>query len=101
MYVQPAPLPPTPSLFNSPAVLVSKLPLLALIGLGGFALVGVLDLVEQLVAGSGYHAPMGTYVLDGIGSLIEYVVLGVVWFAVLMTLKHFADQHESKPEPPA
>jgi len=99
MYAPPAP--PAPSLFNSPSVLVSKLPMFAMIGLAGFSLAGVLYLVAEILSGSVYHAPMGSYVVNGIGSLVEYVVLGVVWFAVLMGLKHLADQHDAKANPAA
>jgi len=94
MYAPPAP--PAPSLFNSPSVLVSKLPLVALIGLIGFTLAGVLYLVGEIVSATSYHASMGSYVVNGVGYLVEYVIWGVVWFAVLMTLKHLADQHEAK-----
>ncbi|MCL2652798.1 MAG: hypothetical protein FWD63_03305 [Propionibacteriaceae bacterium] len=96
MYAPPPP--PAPSMFNSPAVLVSKLPLLALIGLIGFSLGGLLYLVSDIVSATGYHVSMGTYILNGVTSLIQGVVTGVVWFAVLMTLKYFADKHEAPAE---
>jgi len=96
MYAPPPP--PAPSMFNTPSVLVSKLPLLAIIGLGGFSLVGLLNLIAAILSGTSYHSPIGYYLLQGIGSFVEYVVLGVVWFAVLMTLKFFADKHEAPVE---
>jgi len=85
-------------MFNSPSVLVSKLPMLAVIGLIGFSLAGVLYLVSNIVSGIGPYASIGSYVISGVGSLIDYVVMGVMWFAVLMTLKHFADKHDAPAE---
>ena len=96
MYAPPAP--PAPSMFSSPSVLVSKLPMLALIGLIGFSFVGLLYLINNIVAVVSFHGGAASYLLTGIGSLVEYVVRGVVWFAVLMTLKHFADKHEAPAE---
>jgi len=101
MYAPAPPAPPAPSLFNSPSVVVSKLPMLAIIGLAGSVLAGLLLLVASIIQGTAPYGQMSTSVLNGIGYFIDYAVWGVVWFALLMTLKHFADQREAKAEPTA
>jgi len=99
----PAPVyaPPPPSLINTPSVLVDKLPMVAMIGFIGFAAAGLFDLIGSIWLGAGPYAATGPYILTGLGQFIEFGALGVVWFAVLMALKHIADQNAAKEAPAA
>jgi len=93
----PAPVyaPPAPSAFNTPSILVTKLPLLAMIGMILCVLSGVIIFIGLIVAGS-QAGVAGDIMLIAFPALFLCAAAGLGIFALLMGLKHLADQNDAK-----
>jgi len=93
----PAPVyvPPAPSAFNTPSILVTKLPLLAMVGMILCVLAGVILFIGLIVAGSQVGAA-GEMTLLAFPLLFLCIAAGGTLFALLMGLKHVSDQNEAK-----
>ena len=87
--------PPQPSLLTDPRALVAKLPLVALVTLIGFGVYGLYCLISGIVDAAGTYGRAESAV-NGIFALVLYCMEGLVYFAILMTLKHFADLKQAK-----
>jgi len=87
--------PPAPSLFNTPSILVTKLPMFAMIGMVLCVLSGVILFIGLIVAGS-QAGIAGELMLLAFPLLFLCVAAGAGIFALLMGLKHVADQNAAK-----
>ena len=93
-YMPMPPAPKQPSILTDPKALVDKLPLAALIVLIGGGAAGLFSLISSFLAG-GF---LGYYVLSYIGSFLLDCAIGVLGFALLMTLKHFLDIKQAEAD---
>lgn len=83
--------PKQPSLLSDPRGVVAKLPLVAMVGLIGFSVFGLFMLIADIIMAAQGYSGGATPVFEGLAYLVLGVTLGIVWWAVLMTLKHLAD----------
>jgi len=93
-----AAMPKPPSPLSDPKLFMEKMPTVALIAAGGigfFALMMFITTIIAATASSG-GAIKAAAVLTGLGLLALVCVSAVVIFAILMSIRHFADLRQAK-----
>lgn len=96
MQYMPAP-PPAPSPLTNPKALSDKLPMIALIVAGGYALYALYLLIMGIVNATGARGS-ATFVFSGIFGAISQLAIGLAFFALLMGLKHLIDLKQASTD---
>jgi len=112
-YMPMPPAPKAPSPISDAKLFVEKLPLVAAIVFIGFAVVGLFNAILMFATTGTLSSLVGALgslsygtgpslggiiagmVFSGIGTLVQYIVYGLIAFAILMVLKRFLDMKQA------
>jgi len=95
-YMPMPPAPKAPSPLTDPKALSDKLPTVALIVLCGYGVYALYRLINGIVSAVQSYSGGVSWVFDGLFGAIFTLTQGIVFFAILMGIKHIIDMKQAK-----